>query len=145
MLCFFDWLPRPKLRTVVVTIVVGLLCHGASALHAEEAVRAPADLPEEHASQRSIADELAEGVVLLTRELAKQQQNLQAAQTDRERQLIQDHIAFLTKQRRSLTDLLDLLVGPHFDTREAAREQRQELQYERTQRQLEQDSRPAAQ
>ena len=85
----------------------------------------------------SIAEELAKGIDLLDQEIAKQQQELPNAQGDRERQLIQDHVTFLKEERQSLSRLLNMLVGPHFDAREAARESQQEREYEREQKTLE--------
>lgn len=135
---------RYRFSLASCALVGGLLVHGGTAIvHAQETPQGSTSdlLEEDHHATRSIVDELANGVALLTQAIAKEQQNLQSAQTDRERQLIQDHLTFLNDQQHSLTELLDLLVGPHFDTRQAAREQRQDLQYERTQQQLERDER----
>ena len=92
-------------------------------------------------SHRSVAEELGEGIDLLQGEIVKQQQMLKAAQTERERQLIHDHVAFLQQEQRSLTQLLNMLVGPKFDAREAAGEQRQGYEDERASKQLERDER----
>ncbi len=89
----------------------------------------------------SIAEELEKGVDLLDQEIAKQEQQRGEVQTDRERQLLQEHLAFLNNERKSLLRLLNLLVGPRFNSREAAREHQRELQYERTQKQLDRDER----
>lgn len=96
---------------------------------------------EESSSNQPIAIEMAQGVELLNGQVSQQQELLKTAQTDRERQLIQNHIRMLQKERRSLESLLHKLVGPDVDLLEAAREQKQEQEYERTQKQLERSER----
>lgn len=93
------------------------------------------------AGDQPIAVEMVQGIDLLTERIAQQQELLKTAQTDRERQLIQNHIRMLHKERRSLESLLHKLIGPNVDLREAAKEQRRDLEYERTQKQLERDER----
>lgn len=96
---------------------------------------------EASSSDQPIAIEMAQGVELLNGQISQQQELLKTAQTDRERQLIQNHIRMLQKERRSLESLLHKLVGPYVDVLEAAREQKREHEYERTQKQLERDER----
>ena len=96
---------------------------------------------EESSSDQPIAIEMAQGVELLNGQLSQQQELLKTAQTDRERQLIQNHIRMLQKERRSLESLLHKLVGPDVDVLEAAREQKREQEYERSQKQLERSER----
>ena len=105
---------------------------------AANAVSSYEDTEDLAAASPSIAEELAKGLDLLDQEIAKQQQGLPNAQSDRERQLIQDHVTFLKGERQTLSRLLNTLVGPHFDAREAASESRQEREYEREQKILEQ-------
>jgi len=97
------------------------------------------------ASARSIAEELQEGLKLLEGEIAKEQQALPTAQTERERQLMTEHIRTLKQEHASLEKILYMLVGPAFDVRAAAKEQQAELRYEREQKILEQDQRFPAQ
>ncbi len=96
---------------------------------------------EASSSDQPIAIEMAQGVELLNGQLSQQQELLKTAQTDRERQLIQNHIRMLQKERRSLESLLHKLVGPDVDVLEQTREQKQEREYERTQKQLERSER----
>lgn len=96
---------------------------------------------EADSSNQPIAIEMAQGVELLNGQISQQQELLKTAQTDRERQLIQNHIRMLHKERRSLESLLQKLVGPHVDLLEQTREQKQEQEYERTQKQLERSER----
>jgi hypothetical protein len=95
----------------------------------------------ETSSDQPIAIEMAQGIDLLNEQVAQQQELLKTAQTDRERQLIQNHIRMLQKERRSLESLLHKLVGPNVDLREAAKEQRRDQEDERTQKQLERSER----
>jgi hypothetical protein len=96
---------------------------------------------EESSSDQPIAIEMAQGVELLNDQISQQQELLKTAQTDRERQLIQNHIRMLQKERRSLESLLHKLVGPNVDVLEQTREQKQEQEDERTQKQLERSER----
>lgn len=95
----------------------------------------------ETSSDQPIAIEMAQGIDLLNEQVTQQQELFKTAQTDRERQLIQNHIRMLQKERRSLESLLHKLVGPNVDLREAAKEQRREQEDERTQKQLERSER----
>ena len=95
----------------------------------------------ERSSDQPIAIEMAQGVELLNEQITQQQELLKTAQTDRERQLIQNHIRMLQKERRSLESLLHKLVGPNVDVLEQAREHKQEQEDERTQKQLERSER----
>ena len=96
-------------------------------------------------AQRKGQQPITEGLIAtlkrLEQELNRQQEILKAAQTDRERRLVQAHIEFLKKERQSMQELLDLFVRPASSLREAAQEQRDVLLEERIQRQLEQDKR----
>ena len=96
---------------------------------------------EERSSDQPIAIEMAQGIDLLNEQTTQQRELLKTAQTDRERQLIQNHIRMLQKERRSLESLLHKLVGPNVDVLEQAREQKQEQEDERTQKQLERSER----
>ena len=87
--------------------------------------------------QEPILEQLAKGLQLIQRQVAEQQQQLKAATTDRERQLIRDHLSFLRKEQRVLEDIVEQLAGPQFDARSAAQEQHDEQQYERQQKILE--------
>jgi hypothetical protein len=96
---------------------------------------------DESGSEQPIAVELAQGIDLLNTQIATQQQLLKAAQTERERQLIHNHIRLLQKERRSLEGLLHRLVGPDFDVLEATREQQSDHRAERYEKTLEKDER----
>ena len=97
-----------------------------------------ADVPEE---EQPIAVELAQGIDLLNEQITTQQALLKNAQTERERQLIQNHIRSLQKERRSLESLLHKLVGPNVDVLESVREHQAEERSERSEKILEQDQR----
>ena len=140
--------PRNGLSQWIVWAGVFLLtlapCARALAQESDEALdestASPADA-EEIRQGPAIAEELAKGIALLDTELQAQQQALHTAQTDRERELARRQLGVLKDEQRLLTHLLTLLVGPTFDMREAAREQQSELQDERTQKRLEQNTR----
>jgi hypothetical protein len=93
----------------------------------------PSDLP--------IAVELAQGIDLLNDQIAKQQELLKTAKSEREHELIRSHIRLLQKERRSLESLLHKLVGPNFEIRETAQEQKSEQRAEQEQKTLERDER----
>jgi len=96
-------------------------------------------------SDQPIAVELAQGIDLLNDQIASQDELLKTAQTDREKQLIRNHIRSLQKERRSLESLLLKLVGPNIDIRQAAREHQAELRQERDYKTLEKDDRQTPQ
>ena len=125
---------------------IALFVLGASGVSSQGFAQQPTDDPtsleaEEASADQPIAIELAQGIDLLNDQIAKQEELLNTAQSDRERQLIHNHIRLLQKERRTLESLLHKLVGPNVDVLEAAREQQRELQYERTQKQLEREER----
>jgi hypothetical protein len=125
---------------------VGLLALWPSVVPGQEDVdefqrEEPSLETEEAGADQPIAIELAQGIELLNTQIAQQQELLKTAQTEREKQLIHNHIRLLQKERRSLESLLHKLVGPNVDVLEAAKEQRRELQDEREQKQLERDER----
>lgn len=92
-------------------------------------------------SGQPIAIELAQGIDLLNDQIAAQEELLKTAQTDREKQLIRNHIRSLQKERRSLESLLLKLVGPDIDVLSASREHQAELRQERDYKTLEKDDR----
>lgn len=92
-------------------------------------------------SDEPIAIEMVRGIDLLNDQIAQQQELLKTAQTERERQLIQNHIRMLQKERRSLESLLHKLVGPNFEALQAAREEQAEHRAERYEKTLERDER----
>lgn len=77
-----------------------------------------------------IAVELADGIRLLNEQIADQQQLLKTAQSEREQQLIRDHMRLLQKERRSLQSLLHKLVGPSMEALQDAIEERAERRAE---------------
>ena len=77
-------------------------------------------------AEQPIAIELAQGVELLNQQIADQDALLKTAQTEREQQLIRNHIRLLQKERRSLESLLHKLVGPDIDLLEDRRERYRE-------------------
>lgn len=92
---------------------------------AEEA--GPADAAEyDPEAEQPIAIELAQGIELLNKQIADQEALLKTAQTEREQQLIRNHIRLLQKERRSLESLLHKLVGPEIDLLENQRERYRE-------------------
>lgn len=92
-------------------------------------------------SEQPIAVELAQGIDLLNDQITSQEELLKTAQTDREKQLIRNHIRSLQKERRSLESLLLKLIGPNIDIRQAAREHQADLRQERDYKTLEKDDR----
>jgi len=108
--------------------------HGLDALTAQE-------LGTVEESDQPIVIELAQGIDLLTQQITSQQELLKTAQTEREQQLIRNHIRLLQKERRSLEGLLDKLVGPDIDILEAAREQQAEYRSQQDEKRLETEDR----
>ena len=96
---------------------------------------------EEKDEETPIATELAQALVMLDNQITEQQGLVKTAQTEGERTLITNHIRFLQKEQGLLRDLLDELVGPHYDIREAAREQQSEYRSGQSEKILEQDQR----
>lgn len=90
---------------------------------------------------RPIAVELAQGIDLLNDQITQQQNLLKTAQSEREQELIRNHIRLLQKERRTLESLLNKLVGPGFEAKESAQEQQAEKQAERYEKTLEKDER----
>jgi hypothetical protein len=108
----------------------------------EEAEDLPITVPEtESPSDQPIAVELAGGIDLLNDQIAQQQTLLATASSEREQELIRNHIRLLEKERRTLKSLLNKLVGPNFDARQAAQEQQAEHRAEQYERTLEKDER----
>jgi len=134
------------MRSGAMFVIVSLLIGGANTvlgqeLEEEAQPEQPSAQMEESAADQPIVLEVAHGLDLLNDQIAQQQELLKTAQTERERQLIHNHIRLLQKERRSLESLLHKLIGPRLDVLEAAREQRRELEYERIQKQLEREER----
>jgi len=134
------------MRSGAMFVIVSLLIGGANTvlgqeLEEEAQPEQPSAQMEESAADQPIVLEVAHGLDLLNEQIAQQQELLKTAQTERERQLIHNHIRLLQKERRSLESLLHKLIGPRLDVLEAAREQRRELEYERIQKQLEREER----
>ena len=134
------------MRSGAMFVIVSLLIGGANTvlgqeLEEEAQAEQPSAQMEESAADQPIVLEVAHGLDLLNDQIAQQQELLKTAQTERERQLIHNHIRLLQKERRSLESLLHKLIGPRLDVLEAAREQRRELEYERIQKQLEREER----
>lgn len=108
----------------------------------EEAEEIPVTVPEtESPSDQPIAVELAEGIDLLNDQITQQQTLLATASSEREQDLIRNHVRLLQKERRTLESLLNKLVGPNFDARQAAQEQQAEHRAERYEKTLEKDER----
>jgi hypothetical protein len=134
-------------RQVLLTSVVAVayLSFTPSPLHAQDdedlSALPPEGSLEEDASNQPIAVELAQGIDLLNQQITSQQELLKTAQTEREQQLIKNHIRLLQKERRSLESLLNKLVGPGVDILEAAREAQTERQSERDLKTLEKEER----
>jgi len=130
-------------------VILALLGFGAIAALAAPPFAATEDFSEFEedsgieSSDQPIALELAQGIQLLADQIAQQQQLLDSAQTDREKQLIRNHIRSLQKERRSLESLLHKLVGPNVDVLEASREQQAERASQRYEKTLEKDDRVA--
>ena len=83
----------------------------------------------ETVADQPIAVELAQGIHLLNEQISQQQDLLKHAKTDREQELIRNHLRMLQKERRTLESLLHRLVGPDFTVEE--RFERQREQWER--------------
>ena len=83
-------------------------------------------------ADQPIAVELAQGMDLLNDQIAQQQELLKTAKSEREQELIRNHIRLLQKERRTFESLLHKLVGPHFeDIRHPASQlERQQEQWE---------------
>lgn len=135
-----------RVQAVALLSALALMASGrasAAALDDEDAwgwelpATGSEELPEA-AGMRPIVDELADGIVLIETQIANTEQSLRTAQTDRERQLIREHLQYLQDERQTLNKLLNQLVGPHFDARAAAKEQQAEHETERTEKLLEQ-------
>ena len=140
--CLF---PAPGLRftgflltadcLLLIALVTGPLGHRATGWAEEppgalDATPAPEHGEESAEEDAPIAVELAQGMKLLDRQISDQEVLLTNAQTDRERQLIRNHIRMLQKERRSLQSLMDKLVGPDFELMTNAREEEQERRAE---------------
>lgn len=134
-------------QQVLLTCVVAVayLSFTPSPLQAQEDDELDAltaqELGDVEASNQPIVIELAQGIDLLNQQITSQQELLKSAQTEREQQLIRNHIRLLQKERRSLESLLNKLVGPGIDILEAAREAQSERQSERDLKTLEKEER----
>lgn len=131
---------------VACLAVVSCLLVAPSPLHAQEEEEDLSTLPPEgslegDASDQPIVIELAQGIDLLNQQIASQQELLKSAQTEREQQLIRNHIRLLQKERRSLESLLNKLVGSDIDVLEAVRDAQTERQSERDLKTLEKEER----
>jgi hypothetical protein len=136
------WMPPRRARRIVWLLGVSALlgCSLAAPVGADELADVEEDSGVE-SSDQPIALELAQGIQLLSDQIAQQQQLLDSAQTDREKQLIRNHLRSLQKERRSLESLLHKLVGPNVDVLEAAREQQAETHSQRYEKTLEKEGR----
>lgn len=134
---------RQRLCVACLALVACLLT--PSPLHAQDdedlSALPPEGSLEEDASNQPIVIELAQGIDLLNQQITSQQELLKTAQTEREQQLIRNHIRLLQKERRSLESLLNKLVGPGIDILEAAREAKDYRQSERDEKTLEKEER----
>jgi hypothetical protein len=126
---------KQPMRRLMVMLGVVILAGSAGAVHA---VAAEEVLVE---SERPIALELAESIDTLTDEITAQATLLATTQTDRERELIRNHLRFLQDERDAMEDLLVRLVGEDFHTFEDAMEQQERHAADREERVLEQDER----
>lgn len=84
-------------------------------------------------ADQPIAMELAQGIDLLNDQIAQQQDLLKTAKSEREQELIRNHIRLLQKERRTFESLLHKLVGPDFEEfhHPASQVERQQEQRER--------------
>lgn len=80
----------------------------ASSGRVEEPAAAPAD-----EGDQPVLVELTQGIELLNDQMKMQEELLKSAQTEREQQLIRNHIRALQKERRSLESLRLKLAGPY--------------------------------
>lgn len=88
-----------------------------------------------------IAVELAQGIDLLNDQITQQEELLKTANSEREQELIRNHVRLLQKERRTLQSLLNKLVGPGFEIEQSAREKQAEERAERQEKALEKDER----
>jgi len=114
----------------------GLWGAGSLLLLALLAARAAVAQPDDEAladADQPIAVELAQGIDLLNDQIAQQQDLLKTAKSEREQELIRNHIRLLQKERRTFESLLHKLVGPHFEEFQhpASQLERQQEQWER--------------
>ena len=91
--------------------------------------------------QPPFAVQVEKTLALLDAQIARQHELLQAAQTDRERQLIDEHLRFLEEEHRSIEELLEQLIGSRVEAREAAQEQQAEYRAEQSEKILEKKER----
>lgn len=127
------WLATGFLTLALVAPRVGIVQAEESPLNVDEDT-----LPD---SNQPIAVELAQGIDLLNDQITQQQHLLKTAQSEREQELIRNHVRLLQKERRTLESLLHKLVGPNFDARQAAQEQQSEHRAEQHEKTLEKDER----
>ncbi len=130
---------QPMWRLMVM-VSVAMLAGSAGAVHALAAEDAMEEM-EEESEERPIALELAESIETLTDEITAQAALLAATQTDRERELIRNHLRFLQEERDAMEDLLVRLVGEDFMMFEDALEQQDRHAADREERVLERDDR----
>lgn len=119
-------------RLGVFVIEIALCATAALAQESQQEGETPELAPEagvETVADQPIAVELAQGIHLLNEQIAQQQDLLKNARTDREQDLIRNHLRMLQKERRTLESLLHRLVGPDFTVEE--RFERQREQWER--------------
>lgn len=116
----------------VFVIEIALCATAALAQESQQEGETPELAPEagvETGADQPIAVELAQGIHLLNEQIAQQHDLLKNAKTDREQDLIRNHLRMLQKERRTLESLLHRLVGPDFTVEE--RFERQREQWER--------------
>ena len=98
-----------------------------------EALQLTLEAGVETGADQPIAVELAQGIHLLHEQITQQHDLLKHAKTDREQELIRNHIRMLQKERRTFESLLHRLVGPDFELPEVT-EERLERQREQRER-----------
>ena len=128
---------RAGLTGLGVFVIEIALCATAALAQESQQEGEPLELTSEAdvetGADQPIAVELAQGIHLLNEQIAQQQDLLKHAKTDREQELIRNHVRMLQKERRTFESLLHRLVGPDFELPEAAEErlERQQEQWER--------------
>ena len=128
---------RAGLTGLGVFVIEIALCATAALAQESQQEGEPLELTSEAdvetGADQPIAVELAQGIHLLNEQIAQQQDLLKHAKTDREQELIRNHVRMLQKERRTFESLLHRLVGPDFELKEAAEErlERQHEQWER--------------
>lgn len=125
-------MPRRGLWCASTFLTLALITPSAGFVHAED-LPLPADEEVVEEANQPIAVELAQGIDLLDDQITQQQELLKTATSEREQELIRNHIRLLQKERRTFESLLHKLVGPDFEEfhHPASQLERQQEQWER--------------